>query len=56
MCDELDLRLPVFFQARASFERALNRGLGHQDLAGVVNVLRAESPGTQSLPAAPSAT
>ena len=56
LCDELDLRLPVFFQARASFERALNRGLGHQDLAGVVNVLRAESPGTQSLPAAPSST
>lgn len=43
LCDGLDLCLPVFFQARASFEQALNLGYGHEDLAGVIRALR-EAP------------
>jgi 3-hydroxyisobutyrate dehydrogenase-like beta-hydroxyacid dehydrogenase len=38
-CDSLGLELPVFFRARASFERALELGYGHEDLAGVVRTL-----------------
>jgi 3-hydroxyisobutyrate dehydrogenase/2-hydroxy-3-oxopropionate reductase len=46
LSDALELRLPVFAQARASVEEALNLGFGHQDLAGVVRALRPELAGT----------
>ena len=53
-CENLGLRLPVFFRARKSFEEALELGYGHEDLASVVHTLEEPTSSRQGSDARPA--